>query len=46
MDEKKKASATKAELKVEQDKIVKLKTYDYHIFISQSYFGYDATQNY
>ena len=46
LDKKKKASATKAELKVEQDKIVKLKTYDYHIFISQSYFGYDATQNY
>ena len=43
---KKKASETKAELKVEQDKIVKLKTYDLSLFVSQSYFGYDATQNY
>ena len=41
-----KTLATKAELKVEQDKIVKLQTYGLSLFIGQSYFGYDGTQNY
>ena len=38
--------ATKAELKAEQGKIVKLQTYDWSHFISQSYFNNDGTQLY
>ena len=33
-----KKSATKAKLKAEQDKVVKLQTYDLSLFIDQSYF--------
>ena len=38
--------ATKAELKAEQDKIVKLQTYDSSLFIGQSYFSNDGAQLY
>ena len=37
---------TKAELKAEQDKTVKLHTYDLSLFIGQSYFVNDGTQLY
>ena len=37
---------TKAELKTEQDKIVKLQTYDLSFFIGQSYFFNDGAQLY
>ena len=37
---------TQAELKVEQDKIVKLQTFDLSFFIGQSYFTNDGSQNY
>ena len=36
--------ATKAELKAEQDKRVKLQTYDLSLFIGQSYFVSDGAQ--
>ena len=35
-----------AELKVKQDKIEKLQIYDCSIFIAQSYFGIDGSQNF
>ena len=38
--------ATKAELKAEQDKRVKLQTYDLSLFIGQSYFVSDGAQLY
>ena len=38
--------ATKAELKAEQDKIVKLQTYDLNLFTGQSYFVTDGLQLY
>ena len=38
--------STKAELKAQQDKIVKLQIDDISIFISQSYFNNDESQNY
>ena len=38
--------ATKAELKAEQDKMVKLQTYDLSLFIGQGYFINDGSQNY
>ena len=38
--------ATKAELKVEQDKIVKRQTHDSIFFVSQSYFINDGSQNF
>ena len=38
--------ATKAEFKAEQDKIVKLQTYDLSLFIGQSYFVIDGAQLY
>ena len=37
--------AAKAELKAEQNKTVKLKTYDSSLFIGQSYFLNDGSQN-
>ena len=37
---------TKAELKTQQDKIVKLQTYDLSIFIGQTYFVNDDAQFY
>ena len=40
--EKTKTLATKAELKTEQDKIVKLQIYDSSLFISKSYFNNDT----
>ena len=46
LDEKIKTLATKAELKAEQDKKVKLQKYDSSIFIGQSYFVYNGAQNY
>ena len=44
--EETKALATKAELKVKQDKIVKLQTYDLSLVIGQSYFVNDGPQLY
>ena len=44
--EETKALATKTELKVKQDKIVKLQTYDLSLFIGQSYFVNDGPQLY
>ena len=44
--EETKALVTKAELKAEQDKIVKLQTYDLSPFIGQSYFNIDESLNY
>ena len=44
--EETKALATKTELKVKQDKIVKLQTYDLNLFIGQSYFVNDGPQLY
>ena len=44
--EKVKKLATKAELKVEQDEIVRLQTYDLSLFIGQSYFVSDGAQLY
>ena len=41
-----KTLATKAELKAEQDKIIKLQTYDLRLFIGQSYFNNDGAQIY
>ena len=41
-----KTLATKVELTAEQDKIVKLETYVLSLFIGQSYFVNDASQNY
>ena len=41
-----KALATKAELNTEQNEIVKLQTYDLSLFIGQSYFNNDGSQNY
>ena len=41
-----KKSATKAELKAQQDKIEKLQTYDSCLFIGQSYFINDRLQNF
>ena len=38
--------ATKADLKAEQDKIVKLQTYDSSLYIGQSYFFNDGSQNF
>ena len=38
--------ATKAELKAEQDKIVKRQTHDSILFVSQSYFIDDGSQNF
>ena len=39
-------SAKNAELKVEQDKIIKLEAFDLNYFCGSSYFESDATQNY
>ena len=36
--------ATKARLKAEQDKILKLETYDLSLFIGQTYFNNDGAQ--
>ena len=44
--EETKALVTKAELIAEQDKIVKLQTYDLSSFIGQSYFNNDESLNY
>ena len=41
-----KALATKAELKAQQDEIVKLQTYDLSLFIVQSYFHNNGAQLY
>ena len=41
-----KALATKAELKAQQDEIVKLQTYDLSLFISQTYLVNDGAQLY
>ena len=41
-----KALATNTELKAEQDKIVKLQTYDLSLFIVQSYFQNNGAQLY
>ena len=41
-----KSFATKAELKAEQDKTVKLQTYDISLFSGQSYTVNDGSQNY
>ena len=41
-----KTLATKAKLKAEQDKIVKLQTHDLSLFIGQSYFVNNGSQNY
>ena len=38
--------ATKAELKAEQDKIMKLQGFDSHYFRSEIHFQDDETQNY
>ena len=39
-----KTVATKAEFKAEEDKIVKLQTFDLSLFIGQSYFNNDGAQ--
>ena len=44
--EKIKTLATKAELKAEQNKIVKLQIFDSSLFIGQSYFSNDTAQLY
>ena len=44
--EKMKKLVTKAELKAEQDKRVKLQTYDVSLFVGQSYFVSDGAQLY
>ena len=44
--EERKKIATKAELKAEQDKRVKLQTYNLSLFIDQSYFNNDVAQLY
>ena len=41
-----KALPTKAELKAEEDKIVKLQSYDISIFTGQSYFNNDGAKLY
>ena len=41
-----KTLAINAELKAEQDRIVNLETYDLNLFIDQSYFNNDGSQNY
>ena len=41
-----KSLATKAELKAEKNKILKLQTYDLSLFIGQSYFVNDGARNY
>ena len=46
LNEKIKALARKAELKGEQEKIEKLQTYDSSIFIDQSYFFNDGSQDF
>ena len=46
MKEEIKALPKKVELKAEQDKIVKIETYDLSLFIGQSYFNNDGSQNY
>ena len=46
MKEEIKALPKKVELKAEQDKIVKIQTYDLSLFIVQSYFNNDGSQNY
>ena len=47
LDKKKVAPlATKAELKAEQDKIVKLQVFDWNWFWGKSHFEDDGTQNY
>ena len=46
LDKKIETLASKAELKVEKDKIEKLETYDSSIFISQSYFFNERSQNF
>ena len=43
---KSKKSATKAELKAEEDKVLKLQTYDSSLFIGQSYVINDGPQNF
>ena len=45
MDEKIKTLATKAELKAEPDKIVKLETHDSSYFLVKIFFGDDGSQN-
>ena len=45
LDKKIETLATKAELKAQQNKIVKLQTYDSNLFIGQSYFFSDGLQN-
>ena len=46
LDTKMKILATKVELKAEQDKIEKLQTNDSSLFIGQSYFVNDESQNF
>ena len=43
---KRKTVKTKAELRAEQDKIIKLQTYDLSPFIGQSYFANDGAELY
>ena len=45
MDKKITTLATKAELKVEQEKITKLKTYDLDYLLGKNFFGDDGSQN-
>ena len=46
LDKKVAALATKAELKAEQDKIIKLQAFDSSYFRGKSHFYDDGTQNY
>ena len=41
-----KLAKKKAEFKAEQDKIVKLQTYEKNLFIGESYFVFDGSQLY
>ena len=46
LHEKIKTLATKAELKTKKDKIEKLQTYDSILFVGQSYFINNGSQNF
>ena len=46
LDKKIAALTTKAELKAEKDKIVKLQAFDSSYFRYKSHFEYDGTENY
>ena len=46
LHEKIKTLATKTELKTEKDKIEKLQTYDSSLFVDQSYFMNNGSQNF